>query len=109
MMRDTSIDRRDFLAAGVGIAAAALPLHRPVLGANDRIGLGLIGCGVRGTYLFQEALAAAPGRLQVVAACDVWTPAREKFAGLIADKLPGQRPRLVSRYQELLGTPGLDA
>ncbi len=108
-MLDVAIDRRGFLAAGVGLAAAALPVDGRVLGANDRIGLGLIGCGVRGTYLFQEALAAAPGRLQVVAACDVWAPAREKFAALVSEKLPGQRPRLVSRYQELLTTPGLDA
>ena len=108
-MSNPGVDRRDFLAAGVGLAAAALPVHGRVLGANDRIGLGLIGCGVRGTYLFQEALAAAPGRLQVVAACDVWGPAREKFAALVGDKLPGQRPRLVARYEELLTTPGLDA
>ena len=108
-MTQTLIDRRDFLAAGVGLAAAALPADGRVPGANDRIGLGLIGCGVRGTYLFQEALAAAPGRLQMVAACDVWAPAQEKFAALVGEKLPGQRPQLVSRYQELLTTPGLDA
>lgn len=102
------IDRRDFLAAGMGLAAAAAPLHGRVLGANDRINIGLIGCGVRGTYLFNEALAAAPGRLNVVAACDVWAPAREKFAALVSEKL-AQRPRLVSRHQDLLSMPGVDA
>jgi predicted dehydrogenase len=108
MMGQTPIDRRDFLA-GVGFAAAALPFHERVLGANDRIGLGMIGCGVRGTYLFQEALAAAPGRIQMVGLCDVWAPAREKFASLVGEKLPGQQPRLMARYQDLLTTPGLDA
>jgi predicted dehydrogenase len=44
----------------------------------------------------------------VVAACDVWAPAREKFGALVGEKL-GQRPRLVSRYQDLLSTPGVDA
>jgi predicted dehydrogenase len=107
-MTATPIDRRDFLAAGIGLAAAAAPLHGRVLGANDRINIGLIGCGVRGTYLFNEAIAAAPGRLNVVAACDVWAPAREKFAALVSEKL-AQRPRLVSRYQDLLSTPGVDA
>jgi predicted dehydrogenase len=104
-----AIDRRDFLAAGVGIAAAALPVNGRVLGANDRIGIGLIGCGVRGTYLFGEALAAAAGRLEVVALCDVWAPARETFAALVGEKLPGQRPRQFARYHDLLNTPGLDA
>lgn len=108
-MSQTTIDRRDFLAAGVGLAAAAMPLHSRVLGANDRINLGIVGCGVRGTYLLQEALTVAAGRLNVVAVCDVWGPAREKFAATVSETLPGQRPRQVARYQDLLNTPDLDA
>jgi predicted dehydrogenase len=109
MMSEVSLHRREFLAAGVGLAAAAMPRRSGAHGANSRIGLGVVGCGTRGTYLFNEAVACAPGRLEVVALCDVWAPAREKFAALVAEKLSGQRPRLVARYQELLDTPGLDA
>ena len=109
-MSHSPIDRRDFLAAGMGLAAAAaMPVRGRASGASDRIGLGIIGCGVRGTYLFNEAIAAAADRLEVVALCDVWTPAREKFAQLVGEKLPGQKPRLVARYEDLLTTPGLDA
>jgi predicted dehydrogenase len=102
------VDRRKFLATGAGLAAAALGASRSVVGANERIGIGLIGCGGRGMYLLNEALAAAPGQIEVVGLCDVWSPARERLAAVVAEKLPGQRPRLVSRHQELLRTPGLD-
>jgi predicted dehydrogenase len=109
-MSDVNIPRREFLQAGVGLAAAALAAPTGhVLGANDRIGIGLVGCGVRGTYILGEALGAAPGRIQVVGLCDVWSGAREKLAATLVDKLPGQKPRLVARHQELLTTPGLDA
>jgi predicted dehydrogenase len=107
-MSNTHLDRREFLATGAGVAAAALGASRGVVGANERIGLGLIGCGGRGTYLLNEALAAAPGQIEVVGLCDVWSTARERLAGVVAERLPGQRPRLVSNHQELLRTPGLD-
>lgn len=108
-MSDFPLDRREFLATGVGLAAAALPRRAGAVGANDRIGLGVVGCGTRGTYIFNEALSAAGNRLEVVALCDVWKPAREKFAAMVAQKLPGQKPRLFARHQDMLSTPGLDA
>src|SRR6266542_2584169 len=109
-MSEVSLPRREFLVAGMGLAAAALTAQRgEAQSANDRINIGLIGCGVRGTYILGEALAAAPGRIQVVALCDVWSQAREKLAASLAEKDPKQKPRLVARHQELLQTPGLDA
>jgi hypothetical protein len=58
----STLTRRQFLhasgtVAAVGVASAnALPvtpslLSGGVLGANERIGIGLIGCGGRGTSL----------------------------------------------------------
>ena len=70
-------------------------------GANDRIGIGLVGCGSRGTYLLDQALAAAPGQIQLVGLCDVWNLAREKMAASMTPKLPGQKPKLVARHQDL--------
>lgn len=107
-MSATQFDRREFLATGVGLAAAALTTPTATASPNDRIRLGVVGCGGRGTYLLNQALAAAPGQLEIVALCDVWSAAREKMAAFVAEKLPGQKPRLVSRHHELLETPGLD-
>jgi hypothetical protein len=50
------MDRRGFLrhsastAAGLSLAAA---VPRTVLGANDRLRIGLIGCGGRGNFLLE--------------------------------------------------------
>ncbi len=109
-MSDVIPSRREFLELGVGLAAAALARPRgTVLGANDRINIGLIGCGVRGNYILGEVLNAAPGGVQVVALCDVWSGGREQTAARLAEKLPGQKPKLFARHQEMLTTPGLDA
>lgn len=104
----TRLPRREFLATGVGLAAAAMTTPRSVLGANDRINLGIIGCGGRGTYLLNQALAAEPGKIEIVALADVWSKQRETMAGLIAEKLPGQKPKQFARYHDLLATPGID-
>jgi predicted dehydrogenase len=110
-MSDVTVPRRDFLAAGVGLAAAAaLAGSRGMAyGANDRINLGLIGCGVRGNYILGEALAAGEGRVQVVGMCDVWSQAREQTAAKLTEKMPNQKPKLFAKYEDLLQMPGLDA
>ena len=63
-MADLTVPRRDFLAAGVGLAAAALASPVRAQGANDRIGIGIVGCGIRGNYILNELLAVAPGRVR---------------------------------------------
>jgi predicted dehydrogenase len=103
------LDRREFLAAGAGLAAAAIASPRSVLGANDRIGIGIVGCGSRGTYLLNEAIAADAAGIEIVGLCDVWSVARDRLAGVLAEKLPTQRPKLVARHEDLLSLPGLDA
>ena len=45
-----SLTRRGFLAGAATAASASR-----VLGANDRVRLGIIGVGGRGTYLAREA------------------------------------------------------
>lgn len=106
-MSEIRVPRRDFLAVGVGLATAVAGTRRA--SANDRIGIGIVGCGSRGGYLLNQALQAAPGQIQIVGLCDVWKNAREAMAARVNDALPGQTPRLVSRHQDLLATPGLDA
>ena len=103
------LHRREFLATGVGVAAAALSSSRlRAQGANDRIRLGVIGCGGRASYLLTQVLAAAPGKVDVTALCDVWSVARERFAARVAEDLQGQKPKLFARHQDLLALPDVD-
>jgi predicted dehydrogenase len=91
-MADTNFDRRDFLktAAALGMAGHALGASRGaatktgrVLGANDRINLGMIGQGGRGTYLseqFTKWSANNNNGCQIVAVCDVYEKRKKRQA-----------------------------
>jgi len=108
-MSDSRLPRREFIATGVGLAAAALTSTRVgAISPNDKINLGIVGCGVRGNYILGEALAAGAARINVVGICDVWKLAREKMAADLADK-HGMKPQQFARHQDLLALPGLDA
>lgn len=76
-----SLKRREFLV-GAGLAAqSAYAAARPaaksagrVLGANDRINVGVIGVGGRGTYVAREFATVGKGEAnaQIVAVCDTY-------------------------------------
>src|SRR3954452_12448806 len=66
--------------AARGVALTALSYSR-ILGANDRIGLGLIGAGSRGTYVM--GLFHKNSDVEVRALCDMY-PARFREALSVA-------------------------
>jgi len=69
-MQNVLFDRREFFrSAGGAVALTALSYSR-VLGANDRIGLGVIGCGDRGRAVM--ALFQKDPAVDVVALCDIY-------------------------------------
>lgn len=76
--------RRDFIGkcAETTLAvssAAAVPSLRAddrTSGANERIRVGWIGCGFRGSHV-ASAMAEVPG-VEIVATCDVYEPNAEK-------------------------------
>lgn len=86
-MSADQFDRRDFFrkagTVGAGVALAtqafaksAAKINAPrVLGANDRINIGVIGVGGRGTYVasaFTKYADANNNACQIVAVCDVY-------------------------------------
>ncbi len=106
--------RRRFLAsAGSALAAGAAVSPGSLLaratGANERISIGIIGAGGRGTsHLMDLAEMKDDAKVEVTAVCDVWTVAREK-AGKRAEKIWGRAPRLTSHVAELLALADVDA
>lgn len=62
------ITRRDLIAAGAAAMSAAS--YSRVLGANDSIRLGVIGCGGRGRAV--SGIFAKNPDVRIVALCDVW-------------------------------------
>jgi predicted dehydrogenase len=103
--------RRRFLKQSVGslAVAAAGSRSRGILGANDRLRIGIIGCGGRGNYLLREIEKLAEARnLEIAALCDVWQAnlarTQERVAAWQSTPL-----KTASRYREVITDPDLDA
>jgi predicted dehydrogenase len=86
-----------------GIQAAALTAlsYSRVLGANDRIRFGLIGCGERGLYV--ASIFQNTAQVDVRAVCDVFGDRTDKAVAQAAGAQP------FSDHRRLLETPGLEA
>jgi predicted dehydrogenase len=108
-MSQSTIDRREFISTGLGLAASLAPASVRARGPNDRIGIGVIGCGSRGNYLLGETFAAAADRVDIVAVADVWSVARNTMAKRVAGTGGRPAPRLFARYHDLLAMPQVDA
>lgn len=102
--------RRTFLKTATTGAMAGWALsHNRVLGANDRLGIGVIGCGGRGTHLMGEIEALSSSHsAEVVAVCDVWKPNLEAAIARVREKT-GREPFSCSRFADLLNRPEVDA
>jgi predicted dehydrogenase len=102
-MSNSSYNRRQFVAAASLTAAQS----GRVSGANDRIGVAVIGCGGRG--LLAECLQFGPAmNVDVVAVCDTWRQQRERAAAAVK-QAAGKEPRQVVRYQDVLALKEVDA
>ncbi|MGI8565021.1 MAG: Gfo/Idh/MocA family protein [Pyrinomonadaceae bacterium] len=110
-MSNTKVDRRDFVksavtaGAGIGVISNARTVKGRVLGANDRINLGVIGVGGRGTYLIKWATDAGqkPNTpAQIVAVSDVY--AKRTKAAKETAKCDGYMD-----YREIINRKDIDA
>jgi len=93
--------RRDFLKqAAIGTAAFALA-PSTVLGANDRVRVGMIGVGGRGTELLRQVLAQP--NAQLVAIADIYSRSRDEAKA----KAPGIQT--YDDHRRLLEQKDIDA
>ena len=96
------LDRRSFLgAAGAVVAGSAFPSsalsYGRILGANDRIALGHIGVGNRGTELHAMVSRLKDKyNVETVAVCDLWKNNRERAAANTEQLLRPARQRRSS-------------
>ena len=90
--------RRQFLAA----AATAASMSQ-VRGANDRIRLGIIGTGGRGSLLMDWANRT--GGIEWVAVCDAWDQRRDKAAATLTG---GAKVDKYEDYRRLLERKDID-
>ncbi len=110
-------NRRQFLKSGLATTAAAGTLassltaasYARVVGANERIRTGQIGCGGRAwAHIHEVQHAAEATNTAVVAVCDVWQQKRDAMAVQV-EKIFGAKPQAYQDYRKLLEDPEIDA
>jgi predicted dehydrogenase len=101
-----AVSRRAFVGGGAGSAAS----YARILGANDRIQIGQIGCGhrARGHRRMLKLSAATDPNFDLRSVCDLWSVNRERAAADAAE-LFGRRPKTYKYSEEMLADPELDA
>ena len=89
-----SVSRRCFFVGAATAASAAR-----VLGANDRLGLGIIGVGGRGSYLM--SVANEVGQFEWIAVSDAWDERRQRAMKLTRKTVPsyGDHRRLLEHKE----------
>jgi len=114
-MKKAKISRRDFLrTAGLGTATAALNLSSfgryRVLGANDRIRVGIVGFSDRArSSLIPAFLQLAPGLgFEVAGISDIWRPRRGEAVAFLEEKT-GRRIPAYRNNEEMYESARLDA
>ncbi|MCZ2154673.1 MAG: Gfo/Idh/MocA family oxidoreductase [Bryobacterales bacterium] len=105
----SDISRRNVLAASAALPFTAQSYAR-ILGANDRIQIGLIGCGHRsgGHRKMLKKSEATDPNFDVRSVCDLWTVNRERAAADV-EKLFGRAPKMYKYSEQILADPELDA
>lgn len=109
----TIVNRRDFIktaAAGVTAMSFSARSYGRILGANERIRLGQIGCGDRGCGAHMAGVHQhdKSQNVEYVAVCDPWRVARERAASLVKEWYGHDAAKFVS-YRDLLASADVDA
>ena len=113
------VTRRDFIGktagglAGIAVTSNAASMsaasYTRIIGANDRINIGFLGCGGRSRGHQSMVKASAQDKnLAVVAVCDIWKLNKEKAAAN-CKRLFGTDPKQFKYSEEMLKMPELDA
>ena len=112
-----TLSRRRFIATATGVSLAALApgvltaaQQARVIGANDRIRIGVIGCGDRGQNAHMKTLQKhiQSMNIDIVGVCDPWRLARESANAKVKEWL-GHDARQCVSYRDLLQVKDLDA
>src|SRR5438046_4927261 len=106
--KKTKVPRREFLEVAPPRAPAAR--YARILGANDRVRIGIVGFSDR----FRQALLPAFGKVgkelnfEIVAVSDIWNRRRDEgVAGI--EKVTGAKPRPFRNNEEMYAAKATDA
>ena len=102
----TRVSRRQFLESttlgAAGLMLSSSSASSSVLGANDRVNVGVVGAGGQGTSLIRN-LATVPNS-KITAMCDIFEPNLNKGVNLAASQ-----PKPFIDYRQLIESKDVDA
>jgi predicted dehydrogenase len=98
------MQRREFLISS-STAALTAASYRRIRGANDRLGMALIGSGRRGREVMKAFLTT--GRAELRCLCDVYDVQRQRARESLLSA--GDRPHETGLVEEALAQRGIDA
>ena len=105
------IDRRTFVKqSGAAMLAAGMTAksYARVIGANDRIRLGQLGCGARSEgHVHMAQLASRHMQVETVAVCDLWSLARQHRAAQVTRAFNSE-PQQYKYSEEMLARKDID-
>jgi predicted dehydrogenase len=101
------MNRREFLSTSSAVTAMAMTArsYGQILGANDRVGLGVIGVGRRGRIVGAAFFADKRARLTAIA--DTYDVTRLRVLAELPPELP--EPAAYNDYEDLLARKDVDA
>ena len=113
------ITRREFIAsatagsAGLALSCAStqpVSSYKRIIGANDRISIGMIGCGSRALYGHMPGVYKhnETQNIEFTALCDPWSVARDEANAQVKEWY-GRDARQAVSYRQLLEFKNLDA
>lgn len=97
-------------AAGLAVGAlSSSPAAARVVGANDRLSIGIIGSGGQGRHQMQQIINLSDSmNAEITAVCDVWKVSQDAAAAMCVKKWD-REPRRFTNYHELLALSDIDA
>jgi len=102
-----AVNRREFVKGSIGVVATltAVP-GKKVFGANEKVVIGVMGLGGRGTYL-AEKFASRPDA-EVAYLCDVDTRRFARARAAVED-VQDKLPKMVQDFRKILDDGRVDA
>ena len=103
------VTRRDFVKSTAAATALSAASYQRVMGANERLRIGIIGPGQRGKALMRNFYTWAQDmNAQMGAVCDIWTKNRELAASLVK-QWGGNDAKQHRNMEETLADKEIDA
>lgn len=108
-MSTSSVSRRNFLKAGAASAVAmSASSYAAVKGANERLNVGMIGCGgMAGSHLRSLLHMQEDENIAIRGVCDVYETRADNFRDQIKDA-DGGKAKVYQRSDKLIGMRDLD-